>query len=185
MNSRHQQVPRDKPKYSFPVPKPAHIKIEQQTGFEVSFEYTDKKSNYRWPADPAANYLVCSWIYRLSQIHNLESLFNYKIDGYQDFAHHEVSLESFHHLPQKLIDGWKGDVNFDELMAHPIFSLRFCYRKNSSERLIGVPRNGVFYILWWDPNHSIYGIPLTVDAERCKRLDCIHPHFNADFLQEN
>ena len=114
------------------MPKPTQIKIEQRTGFEVSFEYTDKKSNYRWPADPAANYLVCSWIYRLSQLHNLESLFNYKIDGYQDFAHHEVSLESFHHLPQKLIDGWKGDVNFDELMAQ----LGFVQKKKNKEELV-------------------------------------------------
>jgi hypothetical protein len=178
MNSQRLQVPEVNPKYSFPVPKPAQIRINRGTGFEVSFEYTDRHSNYKWPSDPAANYLVCSWIYKLSQDYDLDSLFNYKIDGYQDFAHHQVSIETFHHLPKKLIGEWKENLDFDELLAHPIFSLRFCYKENSSERLIGIPRNGVFYILWWDPNHTIYGVPLNLDTQKCERLDCVHLNFD-------
>ena len=185
MNLQHQQVPGLNPKYSFPVPKPTQVKVERRTGFEVSFEYTDRNSNFCWPIDPAANYLVCSWLYILSQLHDLDSLFKFKIVGYQDFAHHEVSIETFHHLPQKLIGAWKEDLNFDELLAHPIYSLRFCYKENSSERLIGIPRNGVFYVLWWDPNHSIYGVPLNLDPQKCERADCVHPNFEADFLREN
>lgn len=64
--------------------------------------------------------------------------------------HHEQDIEEVCEQAQNRIVELGHDAQFEKL-----FRLRVGHRK----RLWGFATEGVFYVLWWDPDHKVYELP--------------------------
>lgn len=145
--------------------------------FKVSFEFLVNGSNYEWPSNPADAYLISSWLSGLSQSQSLEELLSHRVEFLPDKVHHEISEDKFSWSASQILRKLRSSESFAELTDYPIYSLRYCYREHSPERLLAVIRGGVLYVLWWDKEHRSYSKPVEGKAsDVCDRNDCLHPY---------
>lgn len=61
--------------------------------------------------------------------------------------YHSQSFADVSSDAQKRVTELGHDERFDELAR---------FRLNQKQRLWGFERDGVFYLLWWDPEHKVY-----------------------------
>jgi hypothetical protein len=161
----------------YPVPTP-HLQTRPATnGFKVSFEFLVSGTNYEWPSNPADAYLISSWLSGLSKKQNLKELLTLRVEFLPDRVHHEISEDKFSWSARQILLKLRSSESFAELTDYPIYSLRYCYRDHSPERLLVVTRGAVLYVLWWDKEHRSYSKPIEgISNDICDRIDCLHPY---------
>jgi hypothetical protein len=161
----------------YPVPTP-HLQTRAAANrFKVSFEFLVNGTNYEWPSNPADAYLVSSWLSGLSQSQSLEELLRLRVGFLPDKVHHEISEEKFSWSASQILLRLRSTESFVELTDYPIYSLRYCYREHSPERLLTVIRGDVLYVLWWDKEHRSYSKPIEgIASDFCERSDCLHSY---------
>jgi hypothetical protein len=165
-----------KDKFNSSVPAPKLPKLNYPSSFKVSFDFFAGGSNFKWPLNPGDSFLLAAWLYELSTKQNLNSLLSLIPENFEGNPHHEIGRNEFTHAANKILDKLQQNDLFNELIDYRIISLRYCLTKDSTERLLGVVRDNVLYVLWWDINHESYSKPLATQSRgECLREDCGHP----------
>ncbi len=102
-------------------------------------------------------------------------LLSFKLPQISAPIHHSISFDSLTIKGQKRLEELLESRDYLDLGVEDLFSLRYCHKSHSPERLIGVFRGLVFYPIWWDPKHQYSGASKErVVSGDCKSAECLH-----------
>lgn len=117
----------------------------------VSFQYADReaeKNPWPWPEGDALGEMI-HFLCGISTTtwHELRNQMWGGKDRHR--KHHGMAFDVVCEQAQQRLAKSKLDEVFDEF---------FRFRLDGKTRLWGFERSGVFYLLWWDPDHSVYPV---------------------------
>lgn len=110
-----------------------------------SFHYADRSHNgsWRWPSGDEASEII-NFLCDMAKI-KWSEIMNHQSGGHR--KHHPQAIESLCREAQDRLT----DLHYDE-----IFTDVFRFRLSGRKRLWGSLVDGIFYVLWWDPEHQVY-----------------------------
>jgi hypothetical protein len=77
-----------------------------------------------------------------------------RVKSFETMTWTEIERSSNHYIDPELMDkdarDMLAEMRLDDMKDH-LFSLRI----GAKERLWGIRSEGVFEVLWWDPNHEV------------------------------
>ena len=170
------------------VPSPEITRKDYPDNFQVNFDFIDTSSNFIWPTNPADSYLLSCWLFALSQNRNLQELITFIPEGLSSSPFHIISRNEFSPSAQSRIKKLQELETFVDLVDYDIYTFRYCFEDDATERLLGIIRDNVLYVLWWDINHRSYGDPRKMqNRKHCSRKDCFHDSAEkfTDYAYEN
>lgn len=146
------------------------------TTWSLSFRLLDPFRNWSFPDRAEAKWNIFGWLIKLNQDYDLRELKNIALSNSEGTAHHWVGFDKLNSDALGRVKYLQSRPEYFEIIEDRLFSMRYCYRPNSPERLIGTVFNHVYYPIWWDANHEVYGATRKANtAGICESYSCIHP----------
>lgn len=155
-------------------PSAPQLKPEYGKDWSVSFKYLDGRT--AWSDESrSVPHLILFWLASLAQSRDHGQLLDFKLPHIDSPIHHSISFDSLTTKGQSRIAQLSDNRDYVDLGLEDLFSLRYCHKSHSPQRLIGVFRGLVFYPIWWDPKHQYSGAPKErIVSGDCKSAECLH-----------
>jgi hypothetical protein len=155
-------------------PTAPQLRPEYGMDWAVSFKYLDLESSWLTKSGDVPHQLLF-WLMNLARSRDHGQLLDYMLPEHGSPIHHSISYDSLTLIGQNRIAELSDREEYVGLGLDDLFSLRYCHKYNSPERLIGVFRSLIFYPIWWDPKHEYSGSPKDrALSGNCKQLNCLH-----------
>jgi hypothetical protein len=117
----------------------------------------DDLGPWGWPLDTSDKLKVLNWMISLNQEFDMQELTNISVGNESGNANHWVSIDSLNNDALQRLNGLLKETKYFQLVENRIFSIRYCYRPNTKQRLICTIGGEIIYPIWWDPTHATYG----------------------------
>lgn len=155
-------------------PSAPQLKPQYGSDWAVSFKYLDTKNNWLSNSSEVSDQLLY-WLMNLARSRDHGQLLEFKLPQHDSPIHHSIGYESLTDKGKERLGELSDKQDYVGLGLDDLFSLRYCHKYNSQQRLIGVFRSLVFYPIWWDPTHEFSGaVKQRVISGNCKELQCLH-----------
>lgn len=157
--------------------RPAAIQEDFTSGrtWSVSFRLLDTSKKWSLIDSLNMDWNLSGWLIRLNRDFDLKELTNISVGNLGGSAHHWVSFETLNPEALSRIRKLQSEEIYFETVEDRLFSMRYCYKPNSTERLICTIYDYVIYPIWWDAYHEVYGAEYEKQtSSSCELAFCHH-----------
>jgi len=155
--------------------------------WHLNFSLIDREGPFAWPAAGPQALTLPWWLQIMNSRFDRQEIFEAGAAHISGYMHHAVLLEDCTKSAQERLNALlKADNPTEQIFVDSIFSFRYCTAPHSTQRVWGIFDENIYYVLWWDPGHGVFGGRRDVSGSgSCADHDCLHLTESAESLRFN